>query len=211
MTMDRLTAPALCAALLLVLASCQTVPVKRAGGQPVPAKGTGAGETTVPTLTPLATYSNRHGIAFSYPRAWHVEDATLNYDDLDAAGTEGGAYLQVYSYDRTAVADPATPVPASEAKIMISLMRNEGNLDYPALLGGLGDDIVARAQLGIDGRQAWKVHYRIVNQESGGKLDILCIFLIDQGSIVRFICYPWNSRYEPQFEQLAESFRSRRK
>ena len=94
---------------------------------------------------------------------------------------------------------------------MISLMRNEGNLDYPELLGGLGDDIIDRAMLKIDNRQAWKVHYRILNQENGGKLEILSIFLIDRGYIVRFICYPWNSRYEAQFEELAASFRTRRK
>jgi hypothetical protein len=94
---------------------------------------------------------------------------------------------------------------------MISLMRNTGNLDYPELLGGLGDDIIDRTLLTIDSRKAWKVHYRILNQESGGKLDILSIFLIDQGYIVRFICYPWNSRYEAQFEELAGSFKNRGK
>ncbi|MGA2479053.1 MAG: hypothetical protein ABSG63_09935 [Spirochaetia bacterium] len=205
----RLAASALCAAL--TLAACQTVPVKMAGGQPVPAKGAGGEETTVPSLHPLAAYSNRHGVVFRYPRAWQVEDATLNYDDLGAAGAEGGAYLQIYSYDRTTVADPTAPVPSTEAKIMISLMRNTGNLDYPELLGGLGDDIIDRTLLTIDGRKAWKVHYRILNQESGGKLDILSIFLIDQGYIVRFICYPWNSRYEAQFEELAGSFKNRGK
>jgi hypothetical protein len=207
--MDRLSVPAFCAVLVLALASCQTAPVKMAGGQPVPAKGTGAGKAAIPTLHPLETYANRHGIVFRYPRAWRVEDTTLNYDTLEAAGAEGGAYLQVYSYDHTVAADPTAPVPATEAKVMISLMRNEGNLDYPALLGGLGEDIIDRARLTIDGRQAWKVHYRILNQESGGKLEILSIFLIDQGYIVRFICYPWNSRYEAQFEELAVSFRGR--
>jgi hypothetical protein len=210
--MPRLTACAFGAALLVLLAGCQGLPqgtaARPAAGPTAPVKGTGAGKAAVPTLHPLAAYSNRHGITFRYPRAWHVEDATLNYDDLGSAGAEGGAYLQVYSYDRNAAADPSTPVPPSEAKIMISLMRNEGSLDYAGLLGSLGDDIIDRAGLKIDNRPAWKVHYRILNQENGGKLEILCIFLIDKGFIVRFICYPWNSRYEPQFEDLAESFRA---
>jgi hypothetical protein len=199
----------LCAAI--ALAACQTVPVngpREAAAAPVTKAREQAG---LPSLHPLAPYENRHGIAFRYPRAWHIEDATLNYQDLDAAAAEGGAYVQVYSYDRATVADPATPVPAREAKIMISMMRNEGKLDYPQLLAGLGDDIIDRAAFMIGGRQAWKVHYRILNQESGGRIEILSIFLIDQGFITRFICYPWNSRYEAQFEELAESFRSRRK
>jgi hypothetical protein len=183
MKMMRVTWPAplaICLTLVLALAACQTVPVKMAGGQP-------GKEAAVPSLHPLATYANKHGLGFKYPRAWQVEDATLNYDDLDAAGAEGGAYLQIYSYDRAVAANPTAPVPATEVKIMISLMRNEGSLDYAGLLGSLGDDIIDRAGLRIDGMQAWKVHYRIVNQENGGKLEILCIFLIEKGFIVRFI------------------------
>ena len=199
---------ALCA--VLALAACQTVPMTGGGRSAAPAK-TAGGAASLPTLHPSATYENRHGIAFRYPRSWHVEDATLNYQDLDAAGAEGGAYVQIYSYDRATAVDPSTPVPASEVKIMISMMRNEGNLDDTALLSGLGEDIIDRASLTIDGRKAWKVHYRILNQENGGKLEILSIFLIDRAFIVRFICYPWNSRYEAQFEEIAESFRSRRK
>jgi hypothetical protein len=205
MKMMRVTWPAplaICLTLVLALAACQTVPVKMAGGQP-------GKEAAVPSLHPLATYANKHGLGFTYPRAWQVEDATLNYDDLDAAGAEGGAYLQIYSYDRAVAANPTAPVPATEVKIMISLMRNTGNLDYPALLGGLGEDIIDRARLEIDGKLAWKVHYRIMNQESGGTLEVLSIFLLDRGYIVRFICYPWNSRYQGQFVELAESFRYR--
>ena len=105
--------PVLVLALLLALAGCQTTPVKMGGGQPgeQPAQGKGGEQPALPTLHPLSTYTNRHGISFSCPRAWYVEDATLNYDDLDAAGAEGGAYLQIYSYDRAAVANPTAPVP----------------------------------------------------------------------------------------------------
>jgi hypothetical protein len=204
------TVRALCALLAaaLALAACQTTGRAAAPASRRPAAAS-AVEPALPTLHPVAAYSNRHGISFRYPRAWHVEDATLGFDDLAAAAAEGGAYLQVYSYDRQTAVDPSAPVPATEAKIMISLMRNEGNLDYPEFLEGLGADIVTRAALRVDGAPAWKVHYRITGQENGGKLDILCIFLIEKGWIARFICYPWNSRYEAQFEELAESFHRR--
>jgi uncharacterized protein YlaN (UPF0358 family) len=170
------------------IGACQTVPLHK-----IPA---------------VAAYTNKHGITLIYPKTWHIEDATLTYKDLDAAATEGGAYMQIYSYDRTMAANPAAPVPASEAKIMIIMSRNIENLDYPQVLGELGNEVIDRAVFMINKKQAYKVHYRIVNQESGGKLDILSILLIDHGYIIRFICYPWNSRYEAQFEELAESFRS---
>jgi hypothetical protein len=169
------------------ISACQTLPLH-----------------TIPAVT---AYTNKHGITLIYPKTWHIEDATLTYKDLDAAATEGGAYIQIYSYDRTMAVNPAAPVPSSEAKIMISMSRNIENLDYPKVLSELGNEVIDRAILMINKKQAYKVHYRIVNQESGGKLDILSILLIDHGYIIRFICYPWNSRYEAQFEELAESFR----
>jgi hypothetical protein len=172
----------------LFTAACQTVPL-----HVVPA---------------VKMYTNKHGITFSYPKTWQIEDVTLKYKDLEAAAVEGGAYMQIYSYDRDMALNPAMPVPASEAKIMISMTRNRENLDYPQVLGQLGNEVIDRAVFMIDKKQAYKVHYRIVNQESGGKLDILSILLIDHGYVIRFICYPWNSRYEAQFEELAESFRS---
>jgi hypothetical protein len=76
------------------------------------------------------------------------------------------------------------------------------------VLGELGTDVIDKAVILINKKPAYKVHYRIMNQESGGILDILSIFSINNGYITRFICYPWNSRYERQFEQLAESFRN---
>ena len=170
------------------IVACQTVPLHK-----IPA---------------VKGYSNPHGITLSYPESWHMEDATLKYKDLDAAAIEGGAYMQIYSYDSDTAANPTMPVPASEAKIMIIMTKNRENLDYPQVLGELGNDVIDRAIFMINKKQAYKVHYRIVNQESGGKLDILSIISINQGYIVRFICYPWNSRYEAQFEELAESFRS---
>jgi hypothetical protein len=179
------------AAVLLAaffIAGCQTVPLHK-----IPA---------------VQVYASPHGITLAYPKAWHMEDATLKYKDLDAAAAEGGAYMQIYSYDSDRAADPARPVPASEVKIMIMMTKNRENLDYSRVLGELGNEVIDRAVFMINKKQAYKVHYRIVNQESGGKLDILSILLIDQGYIIRFICYPWNSRYVAQFEELAESFRS---
>jgi hypothetical protein len=195
------TARVLCAALAaaLLLADCQTVRGPAASAAKTTAE-------SLPSLNPVASYTNSHGISFRYPRSWYVEDATLGFADLGSAGAEGAAWLQVFSYDRETAADPSAPVPATEVKIMISLMRNEGSRGYPEFLEGLGDDIVTRTALRVDGQPAWKVHYRIVNQENGGKLDILAIFLIEKGWIARFICYPWNSRWEAQFEELAESF-----
>jgi hypothetical protein len=174
-------------AAFLVIA-CQTVPLQR--------------------IPSVEVYTNNHGISFAYPKTWRVEDATLTYTDLDAAAAQGGAYMQIYSYDSGTTANPAMPVPAHEAKIMIIMTRNQENLGYPQVLGELGNDVIDRAAFTINKKPAYKVHYRIVNQESGGKLDILSILLIDNGYVIRFICYPWNSRYEAQFEELAESFRS---
>ena len=182
----KLSAVLLVAVLFMV--ACQTVPLQK-----IPA---------------VKTYTNNHGITFIYPKTWRIEDATLKYKDLDAASTEGGAYMQIYSYDRDMAVNPAMPVPASEAKIMIIMTRNQDNLDYSQVLGGIGNEVIDRAVFMINKKQAYKVHYRIMNQESGGKLDILSILLIDHGYITKFICYPWNSRYVAQFEELAESFRN---
>jgi len=170
------------------MAGCQTVPA--------------------PQMPAVKEYANKHGIKFTFPGTWQVEDSTLSYDDLDAAAVEGGAYMQIYSYDSGAAANPAAPVPASEAKIMISMTRNRENLGYTQLFGDLGDNVIEKASFVINNKQAYKVHYRITNLEGGGRLDILSILLIDQGFIIRFTCYPWNSRYVAQFEKLAESFRT---
>jgi hypothetical protein len=180
------------AALALVLsffiAGCQTVPVQKA-----PA---------------VREYTNKHGITFTLPGTWQIEDSTLNYEDLDAAAVEGGAYMQIFSYDRNAAANPGDAVSASEAKIVIRMTRNQENLGYKEVLGGLDGDVIERSAFTINNKQAYKVHYRITNLESGGRLDILSILLIDKGFITRFICYPWNSRYVAQFEKLAGSFRA---
>jgi len=170
------------------IVACQTVPLQK-----IPA---------------VEAYTNMHGITLTFPKTWHMEDATLKYRDLPAAAIEGGAYMQIYSYDSDTAANPAVPVPASEVKIMILMMKNQESLDYSQVLGSLGDEVIDRAVFMINKKKAYKVHYRIMNQESGGKLDILSIILIDHGYITKFICYPWNSRYVAQFEELAESFRT---
>jgi hypothetical protein len=188
------------AAVVFLVVACQSLPVN-AGGAGGGYKAAGVPET--PTRT---VYSNRHGISFTYPKGWHIEDPTLNYKNLDAAEAEGGAYIQVYSYDSTLAADPTSSVPVSEAKIMITVSRNKDKIDYPMLLGGLGNDVLAKTAFSIDGKTAYKMHYRILNQETGGKLDVLSILLIDGGYVVRFICYPWNSRHVSQFDELAQSF-----
>jgi hypothetical protein len=188
----------------LAVSACQTAPGHTNPAEP--ASAASASAQAMPEIPAVKPYANRHGIVFRYPASWHVEDLTLNYDDLEAAAEEGGAYIQVYSYDRTTAIDPTAPVPASEVKIMIVMAKNTEKLDYPQVLGELGNDVVDRAVFMIDGKRAYKVHYRIQNQESGGKLDILSILLVDRDYIIRFICYPWNSRYEYQFEKLAASF-----
>ena len=165
---------------------------------------------TVPQhkLPAVKAYTNTHGITFTYPETWHIEDATLNYKDLDAAALEGGAYMQIYSYDRNMAENPGMRVPVSEIKIMIGMSRNLDKLDFSQVLGGLGNDVVEKAVFMINKRPAYKVHYRIMNQESGEKLDILSIISINNNFIIKFICYPWNSRYVRQFEELAASFRT---
>ena len=184
----KISAVVLCA--VFYLAACQTVPLHK--------------------LPAAKVYTNNHGITFAYPETWHVEDATINYKDLDAAALEGGAYLQLYSYDRGMAENPGMRVPVSEIKIMISMSRNLDKLDFSQVLGGLGNDVVEKAVFMINKRPAYKVHYRIMSQESGEKLDILSIISINKNYIIKFICYPWNSRYVRQFEELAASFRNRR-
>ena len=182
----KLSAVVLFAAFCLV--ACQTVPPHK--------------------LPPVKVYTNKHGITFTYPETWHIEDPTLDYKDLDAAALEGAAYTQIYSYDRGLAEEPGMHFPASQAKIMIRMSRNRENLNFSQVLGELGNDVIDKAVFMINKKPAYKVHYRIMNQESGEKLDILSIFLINKDYIIRFICYPWNSRYERQFEELAASFRN---
>ena len=209
MKVDIWKSAACAVGVAFIISACQTAP-----GHPGPAEPASTGSASaqaIPEIPSVKPYTNRHGIAFRYPASWHVEDLTVNYDDLGAAAEEGGAYIQVYSYDRTTAIDPTAPVPVSEVKIMIVMAKNTEKLDSPQVLGELGNDVVDRAVFMIDGKRAYKVHYRILNQESGGKLDILSILFIDRDYIIRFICYPWNSRYELQFEKIAASFQSPRR
>ena len=69
------------------IVACQTVPLQK-----IPA---------------VEAYTNMHGITLMFPKTWHMEDATLKYRDLPAAAIEGGAYMQIYSYD----SDTAAPGP----------------------------------------------------------------------------------------------------
>ena len=67
--------------------------------------------------------------------------------------------------------------------------------------------ITEKSVFPINGREAYKIHYWITNEETSGRFDVLSIEYLDQDLYVRFICYPWNSAYEKEFEAMAKSFR----
>jgi hypothetical protein len=150
---------------------------------------------------------NRHDIRIQFPADWHLQDATVTYGDLPSAAADGAAYLQLYSYDPRKAADPSAPVPVSDVKIAVIIEPRSQPGDYARLLADLEDRLIEKSSFTINGRPAVKVHYRIRSQESDGTLDILAVVYLDQDLLVRFICYPWNSGREGEFETVVRSFR----
>jgi len=170
-----------------MLASCATMPVSESGR--------------------TSLYRNAHDIQFEYPRSWQLEDMSKNYGSLAEAERSGASYVQVFSYDPTQVRNPAEEVPATQVKIAILLSSNPDKLDYQKVLGRIGDGLVEKSAFGINGKQALRLHYTIRSEERNEQLDILAIEYFNQGLYARFICYPWNSSHEKEFETLVRSFR----
>jgi hypothetical protein len=178
------------AALLLaltMLASCATLPPQ--------------------VIERPSIYRNAHDIQFEYPSSWRIEDMSKNYSSLGEAVEEGAAYVQVYSYDPLSVSNPTEGVPRDKIKIAIMFRPNRENLDYPKVLAGLGAGAVQKSIFRINGREAYEVRYQVQREETTGRLDVLSIEYLDQDLYARFICYPWNSVYVREFEDLAKSFR----
>jgi hypothetical protein len=152
-------------------------------------------------------YTNLHGIRFEYPPSWRIEDMSKNYASLGEAAEEGAAYVQVYSYDPLNVSNPTEGVPRDKIKIAIMLRLNRENVDYPKVLAELGAGIVHASIFRINGRDAYEVRYQVEREDTTGRLDVLSIEYLDQDLYAKFICYPWNSMYVREFEDLAKSFR----
>jgi hypothetical protein len=170
-----------------ILASCATVPVS--------------------DVARIATYRNVHDVQFEYPGTWRLQDMSKSYGSLAEAEREGAAYIQVFSYNPLLVGSPAEEVPQTQVKVAILLSRNPDRLDYRRVLDRVGDRLVEKSVFTINGKQAYRLHYRITSQERSEKLDVLAIEYIDGDLYVRFICYPWNSSHVKEFEALAQSFR----
>ena len=156
-------------------------------------------------------YQNVHDVQFEYPQSWQLEDMSAKYRSLAEAEQDGSAYIQVFSYNPALVTNPTEEVPATQVKIAILLSRNPDRLDYRRVLGRIGDGLVEKSVFLINGKQAYRLHYRIHSEERNEKIDILAIEYIDQDVYARFICYPWNSLHEKEFEAVAKSFRYKRK
>ena len=202
-TNGRLLAFLVLAAAVSLLWSCQTIPIQGTKGPP---ESAGALTKAAPQAA-LTAYVNRHDIAIQFPSEWHLQDAMVTYGDLAAAAEEGASYLQLYSYDPRKAADPSAPVPAADVKIAIMLEPAHRGGDDSRLVAALGDRLVEKSSFPINGHPAVKVHYRIQSEESTGTLDVLAVIYLDQDLLVRFICYPWNSRLEREFETVVRSFR----
>jgi hypothetical protein len=172
---------------LTMLASCATLPP--------------------PEIARSSVYRNVHDIQFEYPNSWQVEDMSKNYSSLGEAAQEGAAYVQVYSYDPLKVSNPTEGVPRDKIKIAIMFRLNRKKLDYPKVLAELGISVLQKSDFRINGRDAYEVHYQVASEETRGRLDVLSIEYIDQDLYAKFICYPWNSAYVREFEELAKSFR----
>ena len=161
----------------------------------------------VPETARTSTYRNSHDIQFEYPRSWQLEDMSKNYGSLSEAEQAGASYIQVFSYDPLQVRNPSEEVSATQVKIAILLSTNPDRLDYQKVLGRIGDGLVEKSVFEINGKQAVRLHYLIRSEERNEKLDILAIEYFDRDLYARFICYPWNSAYEKEFEALVRSFR----
>jgi hypothetical protein len=188
----RLLSPAASVVLAAgILASCATVPVSE-------------GART-------ATYRNVHEVQFEYPGTWQLQDMSRTYGSLAEAERDGAAYIHVFSYNPLLVGNPAEEVSQTQVKVAILLSRNPDRLDYRKVLDRLGDRLVEKSVFLINGKQAWRLHYRIESEERNEKLDVLAIEYFDRDLYARFICYPWNSSHVKEFEALARSFRYRGK
>lgn len=172
---------------VVLLASCATVPISDSAR--------------------TSTYRNVHDIQFDYPRAWQLEDMSKKYGSLAEAEMAGASYIQVFSYDPLQARNPSGEVPGTQVKIAILFSNNPDKLDYQKVLGRIGDGLVEKTAFGINGKQAYRLHYLIRSEETNGQMDILAIEYFDEGLYARFICYPWNSSHEKEFEALARSFR----
>ena len=160
-----------------------------------------------PRAPRTGTYRNAHEIQFEYPGTWQLQDMSKSYGSLAEAERDGAAYIQVFSYNPLLVASPAEEVPQTQVKIAILLSRNPDRLDYRKVLDRIGDRLVEKSVFLINGKQAWRLHYRIHSEERSETLDVLAIEYIDRDLYARFICYPWNSSHVKEFEALVKSFR----
>ena len=156
-----------------------------------------------------ATYKNVHEVQFVYPSSWQVEDMSAAYPNLADAEQAGAAYIQVFSYNPELVTNPSESVPATQVKIAVLLSRNSDSLDYAQILGRLGDRLVEKSIVTINGKTAWRLHYRIHSEETNETLDMLAVEYVDRDIYARFICYPWNTVHAKEFDALVKSFRYR--
>jgi hypothetical protein len=170
-----------------MLASCATLPT--------------------PEVARTSVYRNRHDIQFEYPSTWILEDMSKKYGSFAEAEMEGASYIQVYSYDPIQAGNPTEAVSPSQIKIAIILSKRQDGLDYPKVLARIADGRSENVVFRINGKDAYELRYRVMNEETGGTLDILSIEYLDQGLYARFICYPSNSMHVRAFEALVKSFR----
>jgi hypothetical protein len=154
-----------------------------------------------------STYTNVHEVQFEYPHSWQLEDMSKTYGSLAQAEQAGAAYIQVFSYNPMLVGNPTEEVSRTQVKIAILLSRNPDKLDFQKVLRRIGDGLVEKSVFSIHGKQAYRLHYQIHSEERNDTLDILAIEYFDRDLYARFICYPWNSSHEKEFEALVRSFR----
>ena len=162
-----------------------------------------------PETARTSVYRNVHNIQFQYPSSWALEDVSKNYGTLIDAEEEGASYIQVYSYDPLTAQAPTEAVSPAQVKISLILSNKAENLDYRKLLARVGNGMSERSLFRINGKEAYELRYRVTNEESTEKLEILSIEYIVQDLYAKFICYPWNSVHVKEFEALAKSFRYR--
>jgi len=162
-----------------------------------------------PETARTSVYRNVHNIQFQYPSSWALEDVSKNYGTLIDAEEEGASYIQVYSYDPLTAQAPTEAVSPAQVKISLILSNKAENLDYRKLLARVGNGMSERSLFRINGKEAYELRYRVTNEESTEKLEILSIEYIVQDLYAKFICYPWNSVHVKEFEALARSFRYR--
>ena len=127
------------------------------------------------------------GYTFHYPRGWRLDDCTNNG-------------CQIFSYDWRNLINPGAPVPSTEVKIELVFSTTSDTPSYETE----PEEVLAAIDLRI-GTMTGKRVWMIDNAELGA--PCLETFLTERNRTVQIVCWPYNTRYAREYDEVVRSFR----